>query len=225
MAFNLDQFRANLPFGGARSALFEMTIQWPTGIGPQAGGASIAGAVNVGGITVTAGVGLGGGQGTDVTRFLCKVSEIPASTVGSIDVPYFGRKLKYPGDRTFAPLSITIINDESFSVRASLEKWMERIALHQSAGGRSVGSITPSTNQYVSNLTLTQYSRTGAALRAYQFVGAWPSELGSIGVDWNNADAIEEYTCQWQYQWWEAIGGNRDNGNTQTSTVGFETLG
>jgi hypothetical protein len=224
MAFNLDQFRANLPFGGARSALFEMTIQWPAGLAPQTGGVSLAGAVSAGPVTVQGGATLGGGTATDVTRFLCKVSEIPASTIGSTDVPYFGRKLKYPGDRTFAPLSITIINDESFSVRASLEKWMERIALHSSAGSRTVGSLTPTTNQYVTNLTLTQYSRTGAPIRSYLFTGAWPSELGTISLDWNNADAIEDYTCQWQYQWWEAVGGSRDNGNTQTAEVGREVI-
>jgi hypothetical protein len=33
--------------------------------------------------------------------FLCKATTIPASTIGKVEVPYRGRKLQVPGDRTF----------------------------------------------------------------------------------------------------------------------------
>ena len=216
MAFNLDQFRSNFPGGGARTALFEMVIQWPTGIVPQAsvGGATIAGGVQIGGLRLNAGATFGG-QASDVSRFLVKVSEIPASTIGNISVPYLGRKLTYPGDRTFEPLTITIINDENFSVRNALERWMETMAYHSTAGSAVPGSLTTG---LITTLYLTQYTRNGQPARQYKFVDAWPDALGAISVNWETADSIEEYTCKFQYQWWEA--GSPTVASTSAASVG-----
>ena len=45
-------------------------------------------------------------------RYLCKIATIPPSTMGVVEVPYFGRMVKVPGNRTFDNLSVTVINDE-----------------------------------------------------------------------------------------------------------------
>ena len=34
--------------------------------------------------------------------FLCKIATIPPSTLGVVEVPYFGRMVNYAGNRTFA---------------------------------------------------------------------------------------------------------------------------
>ena len=34
--------------------------------------------------------------------------------MGVVEVPYFGRQVKVPGNRTFDNLSLTILNDENF---------------------------------------------------------------------------------------------------------------
>jgi hypothetical protein len=98
MAFNINDFRTNgLEFGGARPTLFQVQITPPvTGINT-----------------------------TDVSLKLtltCQATTIPASTVGSIDIGYFGRKIKLAGDRTFDDWSVTILNDEDFLVRDLFEK-------------------------------------------------------------------------------------------------------
>ena len=48
--------------------------------------------------------------------FMAKIASIPNSTMGVVEVPYFGRQVKVPGNRTFDNLSITILNDENFSI-------------------------------------------------------------------------------------------------------------
>ena len=42
--------------------------------------------------------------------FMAKIATIPPSTMGVVEVPYFGRQVKVPGNRTFDNLSITILN-------------------------------------------------------------------------------------------------------------------
>ena len=54
---------------------------------------------------ITHNVGLG------EIEFLCKGAQIPASTLGNIDVPFRGRQLKVPGDRTYADWTVTLFND------------------------------------------------------------------------------------------------------------------
>jgi hypothetical protein len=42
----------------------------------------------------------------------------------SVPVQYFGRELKFAGNRTFSDWTITVINDEDFTVRNAFERWM-----------------------------------------------------------------------------------------------------
>ena len=170
MAFDLDQFRNRMQDGGARPSLFEMEINFPVG-------------------------GPGGGLDTDNARFLTKISEIPRSTVGVITVPYFGRQLKVAGDRTFATLSVTVLNDEADALRAKFEQWMDKIARLET----SVGSAR--LDNYQSDLALRQLKRSGGTSAVYVFVSAFPTTLGTISLDWSS-EAIEEYTVEFQYQYW-----------------------
>ena len=179
MAFNLDQFRSRLKDGGARPSLFEMELRWPQ--------------------TVTTGV-----DAAKASRFMVKVAEVPASTVGNIQVGYFGRKINVVGDRSFTPLTVTVINDEDFIIRKALEEWMDRMsgvssAVSQYRGGSSDGG-------YTTKLTTTQFGRQGDRLRSYDWIGAFPTEIAAIPLSWEGPDTIEEYTCQFQYQWWEVAG-------------------
>lgn len=179
MAFNLDQFRSNLKDGGARPSLFEAELRWPQ--------------------SVTAGV-----DAAKASRFMVKVAELPASTVAPIQVGYFGRKLNVVGDRSFTPLTVTVINDEDFIIRKALEEWMDRMsgassAVSQYRGGSSDGG-------YTTTLATTQFGRQGDRLRTYQFMGAFPTSLAAIPLGWDDSDTIETYTCEFTYQWWEVAG-------------------
>lgn len=177
MAFNLDDFRKVMSDGGARPSLFEMTIGFP-----------------------------GSGLSRSAT-FMTKISEIPGSTVGVIEVPYFGRKLKIAGDRTFATLSCTILNDENYRLRKKFEDWMKLIAGHETAVGAT------RLDQYQTDLRLAQKRRNGSTAAFYFFRDAFPTALGTIAVDWSSTDAIEEYTVEFQYQYWDNIVTNPESPN------------
>jgi len=43
-------------------------------------------------------------------------------------------------------------------------------------------------------------------LRTYEFVGAFPVSVSAIALNWDTPDTIEDYTIEFQYQWWEVSG-------------------
>jgi len=186
MAFDLNQFRNALLHGGARPSQFEMEITWP--------------------VNIPSGIIAGSNF-----RFLCRVSKIPEATIGKIDIPYFGRKLKFAGDREFGDLTVTVINDEDYKVRHAFEDWMRAITGHSTTVSQYNGGIatdTVSALSYATEGIVTQLSRNDRGTgqqHAYRFVGMWPSSLGEVALDWANYDAIEEFTVQFQYQWWEPV--------------------
>lgn len=179
MAFNINEIRSQLTLGGARPTLFQATITNP---------ANSAGDIK--------------------TPFMCRAAQVPASTLGTIEVPYFGRKVKVAGDRTFAEWTVTIINDEDFLIRNAMEEWMQSINSHL---GNVRGFGSASDLSYKSTAEVTQYSKTGVPLRTYKFNGLYPVNITEMEVDWNATDTIQEFQVTFQYDWWEVTGGTTGN--------------
>lgn len=179
MAFNVNEIRSQLSLGGARNSLFQVTIQ-----NPANGAADIK------------------------VPFLVRAAQIPASTLGLIEVPYFGRKIRLAGDRTFADWTVTVINDEDFLIRNAMEQWSNQIQTHQ-GNLRTFGTASPSA--YKAQAQVTQFSKTGQPIRTYTFNGIFPTEISTIDMDWNSTDSIEEFTVTFQYDWWEVTAGTTGN--------------
>ena len=181
MAFAVSEFKSALKQGGARSSLFNVEFQYPSTLTARPNPPNQAG-------------------------FLVKATTIPASTIGSYDVFYHGKTIHVAGDRSFDTWDTTIINDEDFGIRNTLEKWMSAISDH-SLNTRDKGVFNTSQGdvaKYKSTVKVTQFSKAGEELRSYRFKGAWPSSLSTINLDWGSQD-IEEYTCTWMYDSWSAI--------------------
>jgi hypothetical protein len=119
--------------------------------------------------------------------------------VGQYTVPYFGRQVKYAGGRTFADWTVTVINDEDFAIRNSMEEWMNFINSHDS-NSRGLPQ------QYKSTGQVTQYSKDGSPLRTYVFEGMFPISVDGIQLDWSQTDSIEEFGVTFQYDLWRVEG-------------------
>jgi len=174
MAFNVTEMRAQLTGGGARPTLFSVQITNP---------------VN--------------GVADFKIPFMVKAAQLPASNLGAIEVPYFGRRIKLAGDRTFDPWDVTVINDEDFSIRNAMEGWMNAINSHV-GNLRNAGFPAES---YKTQAQITQYSKTGNPIRIYNFNGLFPINVSPIATSWEASDQIEEYSVTFQYDWWDVSGG------------------
>ena len=191
---SIVDFRSKMTGGGARSNLFEVTIEYPDllGLSSDSDGPKATG------------------------EFLIKAAEIPASNLGNIPVPFRGRVLPVAGDRTFDPWTVTVINDTNFKVRDAMEKWSNFINDLQT----SQGVINP--EEYQTAAFVKQLSREGEAnpgvidvLREYRFEGIYPNVVSSIPLDYGATDQIEEFQVTFNYLFYSV-----PSGSTVTSAGG-----
>jgi hypothetical protein len=118
-----------------------------------------------------------------------------------IQIPYFGRKVKIAGDRTFDPWSITIMNDEDFKIRDTLEGWNYKINSLENNLRFMTGE-----NGYKGDAQIDQFDKNGFVVRTYIFRGIFPETISTIDLDWNANDQIEEFQVQFQYDYFQVSG-------------------
>ena len=182
---SIEDFKAVLQGGGVRPTMFQVELRFPD--------------------PVVADTTLATNEGT----FLIKSAQLPGSTIGNIDVPFRGRKLKVSGDRTFDTWTVNVLNDVTFNLRKAFEEWSERIQNHNFV----LGSNT--LNDYFANAIVRQLDRDGNQLRSYRFEGIWPSEVAAIDLSFDTTDSVEDYDVTFQVQYWSAI----ESGDPYTSPV------
>ena len=193
MAFNVNQFRSTLTGDGARPNLFEVRLFFPN----YAQGGNIA---------------------SFKSPFLVKTAQLPGSTVGIAPVNYFGREVKVAGNRTFADWTVSIINDEDFAIRNAFESWMRGINENEQ---NTRSNRARSTLQYGADATVTQFSKDGKAIKRYQIVGMFPTDISAIDLDWGSNDTIEEFTVNFTLQYWVTV----DRGILSNLRTPIESLG
>ena len=194
----LRDFKSKLAGGGARPNLFEASINsFPTAISEAWDNSSEA----------------EGGA----FKFLCKSTALPASNLGSIEIPFRGRTLKVAGDRTFDDWTVTIINDEDFRLRTAFERWSNVMSQLDDATG-----VTNPTS-YMTDAFIQQLGRgpeVGAAsnnggnssiLRSYKFFDVFPVTVGEIALSYDTTDALEEFDVTFRYQYF-TVGSSGDSG-------------
>ena len=139
--------------------------------------------------------GYAGGD-VELASFMCKTGQLPASTIAPITVPFRGRQLQMAGDRTFEPWTVTIINDTDLNVRDAMERWMNGMAAHTQNTGLT--SVT----EYEADMIVEQLNKAGDTIKTYNFVGAFPTNVSAIELAYDASDTIEEFTVEFQIQYW-----------------------
>ena len=193
----ISAFKSKLTGGGARPNLFEVEIpSFPVAAGQNTWRT-------------------GDNQEADTFKFLCKAATLPASNITPVEIPFRGRILKVAGDRTFDNWSINVINDENFIIRSAFETWMQGISknsnatgavdpsaymtyalVHQLGRGADAGRASQGASASVSGTPITP-------LKTYTFFDIFPTTVSAIDLSYENSDAIEEFTVDFQVQYWE----------------------
>jgi hypothetical protein len=179
--FNINTFREKLN-GGSKANLFRMDIALTDG--------SI--------------------EGVDLTNFsvLCKSGAIPAFTLGVIEVPFRGRRIKIPGDRTYGDWTATFVNDGAQNIRKTFDNWLKSIV--DPDGENDLRADSEDT--YRSTITVNQLRPDGTVARAYKLYDAFPTDVSAIDLSYDTTDAIQEFTVTFQYHY-------LDVGDTSVATV------
>jgi len=149
-------------------------------------------------------------------EFMARGAQIPAVTMGEVTVPYRGRQVFVPGDRTYDAWTITVFNDSGFTIRGALENWQNQI--------QDIGASTTARLEGMSvyrNAEVLHLGRNGELLRTYRLFNAWPTTVDAIDLAFDTNDAIEEFGCTFRFNYMTAIGGDegaRSRAGRQMST-------
>lgn len=202
---NLSSFKTRLAGGGARPNIFEVQLdQFPAEVSS-----------------------LWDSEAQVDFRFFCKAAQLPASNIAAIEIPFRGRTLKVAGDRTFDTWTVTVINDEDFKIRHAFEAWMNLLSKLDNA----TGAVNPTS--YMRNATVSQLGRSDkiegtkvrnsvtsagpgggssgsgdtTVLRTYNFIDIFPTNVSAIDLSYDSTDTIEEFTVEFQVQYFEMAAG------------------
>ena len=189
---NISQFKSKLIGGGARPNLFEVEFTTlPTNVVSN--------------------------WDAEIFSFMCKAANLPAQNIASIDIPFRGRIFKVAGDRTIDTWTVTVINDEDFRFRTAFENWTQQIANLND----NMGTTDPSA--YMTNAKVIQLGRgsekssqnsggaNNVALKEYEFVDIFPTNVSAIDLSYDTGDTIEEFTVEFQVQSLRLTGAGQPN--------------
>lgn len=178
MSFNINRFKSEgLREGGARSSHFEVLLTVPTPV--------LTSETNI----------------QSRARFLIKAAELPPMQIDPVEIPYFGRRIKVHGDRVYPDWTITILNDQDFALKFLFEKWSNKI--NTIISNRLDVDVAPLS--YKTDLEIVQYKSTGVIAAQYKMVGAFPTMIDPIPVDWDATNNIEQFNVTFSYDWWEPV--------------------
>lgn len=134
--------------------------------------------------------------------YLCRAASIPAATVTEVPVMTpGGRKIVLAGERTFEAWNITVYNDTQMIMRRRFEAWQAQCAAYDNPLGAD-----PLDAYGKSDWVVTQLSRSGQAMRSYQFYNMWPSSLGAIELTFDEQTSIEQFECTMAYSHYAPLG-------------------
>ena len=171
MANILDGFKGRLKSGGVRSNQFEVHLSFPTWVANRS-------------------------AASDDGLFLCNSASLPKQTIGTTEMKFRGRALQLAGDsRTFEPWTATFVNDD-FAIYQAFEIWQEGI---NSMETNDQIHIRP--DDYKATVDIRQLDRSGDAIKTFKLHGAFPSDIASIDLSFDNDDTIQDFDITWNYDY------------------------
>ena len=174
-AFDATSFRSKLQYGGARPNLYRVIVSFPSDVADV----------------------------VEEFTFMCRSASLPGMTVGQVQVPYFGRMIKFSGDRTFDDWSVRVINDEDFVVRNAFEAWQNRLAMLDYSTPAIENALAVGGHEFLYvDIEVTQLAKDGhAELKKYNLKKAWPVAIGPIELAYDANDQIEEFDVTFAYDY------------------------
>ena len=177
--------------GGVRPNLFSVSHSWPTS-NTDLAEPTIA--------------GVAASKNSAVT-YMCKSAALPATNVGTVELPFRGRVIKVPGDRSYETWTGTFYMDDAFALRSAYEKWIEL------TNGVDKNTASADIVDTWVDIKVTQLDKFGGdtsdklnELRVYRLVQAWPVSVSQISLAYDNNDSYEEFDVEFAYQYHTSVG-------------------
>jgi hypothetical protein len=149
-----------------------------------------------------------GSSNTDLSQgggvYYVRSASVPGSQVGGIPINYRGRTVVYPGDRTYSPWNITVLDENpnssgGINLYKAFHNWSERINSH--VNNTTTNPNDPSahfSNRLNGNVgsawTVEQLDTNGTAtIRKFFLHNCWPILVGPIELDMGADNTIATF--------------------------------
>ena len=121
-----------------------------------------------------------GGKG-NFNPFHVRSATLPEAIMGEAVINYRGRSVSYPGDRTYKPWNIVILDDNTNSLHKAFHDWSNKINNHQA---NTSGNAANPKADLVSGWQVKQYdSNGGVELKTFTLNNCWPMVVGPLQLD------------------------------------------
>jgi len=150
-----------------------------------------------------------------IDQLLIKSASLPAATLGTIELPYRGRKIKIPSNRTYEPWQITVTYAVpriagGTDIRKDFQHWMDTLQSPKADGALPTDDGYGNPDSGGDDLTawgetweiaLLDPKHTTEIITNSNFVleGCYPSELGTVSLDTESSDNLAEFSATIHY--------------------------
>lgn len=142
----------------------------------------------------------------DRFTFLVRAAALPGSDLSLISVPYRGRSFKIPGNRTYTPWQMVVLDDKGTpSLWKKFHDWSALINSHKNNETNDPPSGGGNFTSYMKNYTVTQLDINGACERQVELISCWPSEIGPIDFSMGNNEDYSTFIVTLEYQYFVRV--------------------
>lgn len=156
-------------------------------------------------------------------KFHVRSASLPASTFGAIPVNFRGRTVLYPGERVYAPWTITVLDDNKSNNATSLytqfHDWSNQINDHDSnvmtiSGGTQLGDAFHTSNWTIYQLSVNSEEIT-QPIRKTILHHCWPLRVGEIQFDMSKDNQLAAFEVEVRFSYMDVSTGVAGAGSTE----------
>jgi len=152
-----------------------------------------------------------GGNG-DVNSIVVKAGSVPAVTLGILRVPFRGRVVKIPGDRTYEEWTFTVMDGftpgsgkPATEMHSKFLSWNAEFNEHEAnVPGPNFGKgevVDLNSATLFTDWSVVMLGLDGSEGRKINLHKCWPVVVSEIALSYDNADTISEYTVTMAYDY------------------------
>lgn len=132
--------------------------------------------------------------------YLVKQISLPQRSLNTLEHRRLGITRKVAGDATYNELSVTFLNDTSYSIRSLMDMWHENI-VHQGSNYRQYA------NKYAegSSILVEQIGLKGVPFAIYKYNDVWPKSIEASELSMESNDTLSEFSVTFEYNTWTRI--------------------
>ena len=131
--------------------------------------------------------------------FRCENAELPAVTLGTVDRKIYGPVEKQPYLKTYNESTMTFMVSDDMAEKGFFDAWIDLI-------NPKTTFDTSFKSDYVTNISVNQYSVTGEQTYSVSLIDAFPVSVNQLDLDWGNESSHHRLSVTFAYYTWEVNG-------------------